>query len=43
MELFNNFLKGEIYVKKEDVPKLLNELKLMEKNMKIPSGQIVAS
>jgi hypothetical protein len=26
MELFNNFLKGQIYVKKEDIPKLTEVL-----------------
>lgn len=43
MELFNNFLKGEIYVKNEDVPTLHQLLVTIEKNMKIPSGQIIAS
>jgi hypothetical protein len=26
MELYNNFLKGQIYVKKEDLPKLTEVL-----------------
>lgn len=43
MELFNNFLKGEIYIRKEDVPDLQKLLQAIEKLMKIPSGQIIAT
>lgn len=43
MALFNNFLSGEIYVRKEDVPDLQKLLQLIERNMKIPSGQIMAT
>lgn len=42
MELYNNFLKGEIYIRKEDVPDLQRLFQNIEQVMKIPSGQIVA-
>ena len=42
MELYNNFLKGEMYIRKEDVPDLQRLFQNIEQVMKIPSGQIVA-
>ena len=43
MNLFNNFLSGEIYVRKDDVPDMQKLLQMIESNMKIPSGQIMAT
>ena len=43
MNLFNNFLSGEIYILKENVPDMQKLLQMIEQNMKIPSGQIMAT
>lgn len=43
MELYNNFLRGEVYVRKEDMINLNRLLELVQLNMKIPTGQIVTS
>lgn len=43
MELYNNFLRGEIYVRKEDTLSLNKLLEVVQSNMKIPTGQVVTS
>lgn len=42
MQLFNNFLKGEIFVRKQDLPTLQTVMKKINEYMKIASGHLVA-
>lgn len=41
MDFFNNFLQGKIYVRKEDLEKLLAVLAELESELKLPAGQII--
>ena len=41
MELYNNFIQGEIYVRQSDVEQLQKILLHIEKKYKVPAGQLV--
>ena len=41
MDLYSNFVQGEIYVRRSDVEELQHCLLEMEKLSKLPAGQLV--
>lgn len=41
MELYNNFLQGEIYVRKADVEELQRHLLTFEKEWELPAAQLI--
>ena len=43
MELYNNFLKGKIYIRKDDLPEFQKLISLIESVMKIPRAQLQAA
>ena len=41
MELYNNFVQGEIFVRREDLDEVQNCLLEIERSSKVPAGQLV--
>lgn len=41
MELFNNFLQGEIYVRHDDIEDLQKSLTNIEETLRLPAGQLI--
>lgn len=43
MEVYNNFLKGKIYIRKDDIAEFQKLISLIESVMKIPRAQLQAA